>query len=88
MGKADQSVQSTVNVGVAVAPTLTEADRMKLIEQREQGEQQCGSGTGRTSDGDDLAAECSSEHTFIADDKIVRGQIVEVDPVTNNIKLP
>jgi hypothetical protein len=35
MGKADQSVQSTVNVGVAVQPTLTEADRMKLIEQRE-----------------------------------------------------
>jgi len=24
-----------VNVGVAVAPTLTEAERMKLIEQRE-----------------------------------------------------
>jgi hypothetical protein len=35
MGKADQSVQSTVNVGVAVQPTLTEADRMKFIEQRE-----------------------------------------------------
>ena len=34
LGKADQSVQSTVNVGVAVQPTLTEADRMKLIEQR------------------------------------------------------
>ena len=35
MGKADQSVQSTVNVGVAVTPTLTEADRMELIAQRE-----------------------------------------------------